>query len=148
MSELAPRSELLDVLTGEIVEATPVNAARALAAIKQMEARLRDVKAAVTAYVIEESQRQGTKTFHTPDGDLVLTGGASTVIDPHILADQLREAGCPEDVIGQVVKEEVVTTYKVDRNRLRSMTSANDDYKAAAELATSTVENTYRASLK
>lgn len=143
---MAPRSELLDVVTGEVLPATTENAHRALSTIKQMEARLRDAKAVVTDFLIEESQRQGTKTFHTPDGDLVLTGGVGTEIDAQTLAQLLREEGCPEERVDEVVVAEI--SYKVNRSVLRQLTGANPNYKAAADLATHEVEKPYRVSVK
>lgn len=146
MSEMAPRSELLDVLTGELLPATPENAHAILARLAEMEQTIRTAKSSITEWVIEESSRQGTKTFDTPNGKLVLEGGPETVVEGHDLARLLREAGCPEARIKDVVTEEI--TYKVNRRVLNQLIAANPDYAAAAELTTSTVERGYRAKAK
>lgn len=146
MSELAPRSELFDVVTGELLPATPENAHAILARLAEMEQNIRTAKSAITEYVIEESARQGTKTFDTPSGKLVLEGGPETVVEGHDLAKLLREAGCPEARIKDVVTEEI--SYKVNRRVLNQMVKANPDYAAAAELTTSTVGRPWRAKAK
>src|SRR6185436_11973771 len=117
-----------------------------LVAIREREQQLRDVKAAVTAFMLEQSRVQGTKTFHASAGDVVLSGGAAIEYDALALADCLREAGCPEDRIDAVVKAEI--TYKVDRSVLRQLMSANEDYKAAAELAEREVVKPWRVAAK
>lgn len=146
MSELAPRSELLDVVTGELLPATPENAHAILARIAAQEQTLRTAKSALTEYVIEESTRQGTKTFNTPDGKLVLEGGPETVVEGHELAQLLLAAGMPEENVSAIVTEEI--TYKVNRAKLKQATSANPDYQAAADLVTTTVEKPWRARAK
>jgi hypothetical protein len=146
MSEMAPRSELLDVLTGEVLPATPENAHAILAHIADMEQTIRTAKAAITDYVIEESVRQGTKTFDIHGSKLVLEGGPTDVVEGHDLAMLLREAGCPEQRIKDVVTEEV--TYKVNRRVLAQLIAANPDYRTAAELTTTTVERPWRVRAK
>ena len=145
-SDLSPRASFPDVVTGEVLPATPENAHRVLMAVKEMEVKLRTVKSAVTAYVLEESQRVGTKTFNVRGGKVELTGGPTSEIDPVALGQLLREAGCPEDRIDEVIVATI--TYKVNRSVLRQLTSANGDYAAAADLATQPVEKDYRASAK
>jgi hypothetical protein len=146
MTELAERHELLDVLTGEVLPATPENAHAILARIAETEAAIRTAKASLTEYVREESERHGTKTFTVPGGKLVLEGGPETVVEGHELAQLLREAGLPEERIAEVVTEEI--TYKVNRRVLNQMAASNPDYKAAANLVTTTVEKPYRAKAK
>jgi hypothetical protein len=143
MSELAERQELLDVLTGEVLPASPENAHAILQRIEEQEARLRVAKAAITAYVEDESKKEGTKTFNVPGGKLVLEGGPTTVVEGNELAQLLRDAGMSDERIAEIVSEEV--TYKVNRAKLNQATAANDDYKAAADLCTSTVMKPWRA---
>jgi hypothetical protein len=146
MTELAERHDLLDVQTGEVLPATVENAHRVLTAAREMKQRLQGVVDGATAYLLEESRIQGTKTFHTAAGDLTLTGGQTVEYDPADLAEALRVAGCPEDRIDAVVKATV--TYKVDRSVLRQLVAANPDYEAAADLAKRQVEKPYRAATK
>jgi hypothetical protein len=144
--EIAVPETLLDVMTGEVLPATTDNAHQVLVAIREREQQLRDVKAAVTAFMLEQARVQGTKTFHASAGDVVLSGGAAIEYDAHALADCLREAGCPEERINEVVTAEI--TYKVNRNVLRQLTGANEDYKAAAELAEREVVKPWRAAIR
>lgn len=146
MSELVPHERFPDVLTGEVLPATPANAHKALTAVKEMEAKLRMVKAAVLDYIIEESRRQGTKTFNVDGGKIELSGGPSTEIDGQSLAQLLLDAGMPQDRVSEIVIEEI--SYKVNRAKLKQATSANPDYQAAAELCTHEVEKPWRASAK
>jgi hypothetical protein len=145
-AELAVPETLLDVMTGEVLPATTENAHTALVAIREREQQLREVKAAVTAFVIEQSRVQGTKTLHAAGGDVVLSGGVATEYDPQALADCLREVGCPEERISEAVVEEI--SYKVNRSVLRQLVGANENYKAAAELAEREVVKPWRVSAK
>jgi len=153
-TEVAIPEVLLDVMTGEVLPATPDNAHQVLEAIREREQQLREVKAAVTAFMLEQSRVQGTKTFHASAGDVVLSGGPTIEYDPHDLAEALREAGCPEDRIYDNPEAEtrgviqIEQTFKVNRSVLRQLAGANEDYKAAAELAERTVEKPWRASAK
>lgn len=151
MTELAiqthgTESLLLNVGTGELLPATVENALTVLEVAREIEANLRAVKQAATLFLVEESQRQGTKTFHTPGGKLELSGGPSVEYDAADLMEALREAGCPEGRISAAVEETV--TYKVNRSVLRQLVGANEDYAAAAELAERNVEKPWRASVK
>lgn len=145
-AELAVPEVLLDVMTGEVLPATTENAHQALVAIREREQQLREVKAAVTAFMLEQSRVQGTKTFHAAGGDVVLSGGSAIEYDAEALADCLREAGCPEERIDEAVVATV--SYAVNRSVLRQLVSANPDYKAAAELAEREVVKPWRATAK
>ncbi len=144
--DLSPRAQFPDIVTGEVLPATPENAHHVLRQIAESEQRLRDLKAAITDWARDESERLGTKTFNVTGGSVVLTGGPTAVIEGQELAQLLREAGCPEERIAEVVTEEI--TYKVNRRVLNQLTGANADYKAAAELVTTEVEKPWRASAK
>jgi hypothetical protein len=145
LAEIVP-TELVNVETGEALAPTVENVPAVLEAARAMKERLQGVIEAATAVVLEASRVHGTKTFHTGDADVVLSGGPAVEYDPEALADCLREAGCPEDRINEVVKAEI--SYKVDRSVLRQLVGANPDYRAAAELASREIEKPYRASVK
>ena len=142
-SDLSPRASFPDVVTGEALPATPSNAHHVLSQIAEMEAKLRTLKAHITDWVLEESQRQGTKTLYVESGKVVLEGGPETVVDGHDLALLLRDSGLPEERIAEVVEE--IVTYKVNRRVLNQMAGANENYRVAAEMTTTTVEKPYRA---
>lgn len=137
---------LLDVETGELLPATVDNAAVVLRAARTMKGRLNDVIAATTSFLLHESQVRGTKTLEAGREKIVLTGGPSVDYDPTDLMEALREAGCPEERIGEAVVEEI--TYKVNRSVLRQLAGANPDYKSAIEASELTVEKPWRAAVK
>lgn len=146
IAEVVP-VELVDVRTGEALAPTVENAAIVLDAAREAKRRLDSIIEAATAVALEASRARGVKTFHVEDGiDLVVSGGPTVDYDPLTLAQLLREAGCPEDRIDAVVKAEV--TYKVDRSVLRQLVGANEDYRAAADLAKRPVEKRWRAETK
>lgn len=145
-TEIAEQVLLPDVLTGEQLPATPVNARRVLLAAREMKQLIQGVIDSTTEYLLEESRRLGTKTFHTSEGDVVLSGGPSRDYDAHRLAELLLESGCPQERVDEVVKAEV--TYKIDRSVLRQLVGANPDYAAAAELSQIDTLKPYRASAK
>jgi hypothetical protein len=64
---------LLDVRTGELVEATPQNAAELLFAAREMRAKMMGLVKDCEAVLIDESRRQGTKTLHLPAGTAEIT---------------------------------------------------------------------------
>lgn len=137
---------LLNIQTGELLEPTIDNAAAALQACRTMKEHVNDIVAETTAYLAAEAETRGTKTLHGEHATLVLQGGVSDEYDPHDLMDLLRSAGCPEDRIEQAVVAEI--TYKVNRSVLKQLAGANQDYRAAIDLAKREVERPFRASVK
>lgn len=145
-TELQQFTGLLDVRTGELLPATTDNAARVLHAARAMKAQVNEIVLEATSYLVQVSAEQGTKTLHGETETITVSGGPSIDYDPLDLIEALREAGCPENRIGQAVVTEI--TYKVDRSVLRQLAGANADYKAAIELAEREIEKPYRASVK
>lgn len=136
----------MNVETGERLPATTENAAAVLTAARAMKAKLGDVIRDAEAYLASESKRMGTKTFQTGWGKISLTGGISTSYDPEVLMEALREAGCPEERINEVV--ETTVAYKVDQRILKQLTAANPAYRDAADRAKIESETPLRASVK
>jgi len=131
--EARPAWELVNIETGEMLPATAENAAVVLRAVRDMRARLTEIGDEATAFLVEESRRIGARTFHVEGGIVELKGGDGVDYDPQALAEGLRAAGLPEERVGEVVVQEV--SYRVNRAKLRSVTGANPDYKAAASRA-------------
>jgi hypothetical protein len=146
MTELVQITELLDVSTGEILPATVENAGRVITAARDMRSRINDVVAQATAWLAEESARQGTKTLAAGASSVVLSGGTSTEYDALELMQYLRDVGCPEDRVDDAVTTTI--DYKVNRSVLRQLAGANPDYADAIERAARTVEKPMRASIK
>ncbi len=147
MTDLIPVSaDLVNVETGELLPATIDNAVTVIQAARTMRSRLHDVVAQATAWLAEESARQGTKTLHAGTSSVVLSGGPTDEYDPLELMNYLRNAGLPEQRVDDAVT--TIIDYKVNRAVLRQLAAANPEYADAIEQAKRTVEKPYRASVK
>lgn len=145
-TELVVVTELLDVESGEILPATVDNAAAVLQSARVMKQKIDTVIRSATAYLAGEAAHHGTKTFNVAAGTVSLSGGTSLEYDAADLMEALRVAGCPEDRIDAAVVAEI--SYKVNRSVLRQLAAANQDYKAAIELAERVVAKPIRASVR
>lgn len=145
--QIEPVREFVLVSTGERLPATRENAAAVILAAREAKRKLDEVVHDAQAWLAEEARRQGTKTFHTDYGKIVLSGGETTEYDPERLADELRKAGCPEERVNEVVHMRPIE-YVVDKRILRQLTSANPEYAAVAERAARTEERPLRADVK
>lgn len=146
MSELVPQETFLDVSTGEVLPATPENAAAVIEAARNLKSRCDQAIRDATSILIEESRQQGRKTFQAGGRKVEVSGGPKTVYDPLDLAEALREAGVPEARIDEAVHQEF--TYKIDRSVLKQLAAANPKYAAAIESVARTEEESYKAALK
>jgi hypothetical protein len=136
---------LLDVRTGELVEATPGNAAELLFAARELRAKMMGLVKDCEAVLIDESRRQGTKTLHLPAGTAEITGGSALEWDLGTLID-LLELGLPEERYAELVV--ATTTYKVDARVAKQLEAANPAYAEVIQRARSTVEKPWRVSVK
>lgn len=141
-SEVAiPESEELQLPhSGELVSLQDATACvLALQEVRSIEARLRETKQLLSAAIVAESQRQGTKTLYI-DGvaKVEIRSKVTTVWDASELEAGLRAAGLPEDRIREVVKEEV--SYTVVAREAKRVAGANEAYAAIVERSQSTVE--------
>ena len=108
---------------------------------------LRELKEKVleTEKILREAMRYrsealGTKTFHIEGvGKVELRGGTRVDWpDPQALEEELRGAGCPEEVIREIVVEQV--SWKVDGSRARRASGANPVYAEIIEKHKRTIE--------
>ncbi len=147
MTDLVPVSEdLLNVETGELLEPTTANAVTVIQAARTMRSRLHDVVAQATAWLADESARQGTKTLHAGSSSVVLSGGRTDEYDPLELMNYLRNAGLPEQRVDDAVT--TIIDYRVNRSVLRQLAAANPEYADAIEQAKRVVEKPIRATIK
>lgn len=125
--ELVERQEILVPVTGELVNAAdPVAVGQALLTLRQMEAQIKDVKAALTDAAVQISKERLSKTIHLEGGGtVVVKGGDETVYDAEKIEAALRRKKIPEDVIRELVVETV--TYKVDGARAKQAAGANEE---------------------
>lgn len=137
--------ELVLVSSGERVPATRENAYAVIDAARERKRGLDEIIRDATAYLVDESRRQGTKTFHTDAGKVELKGGETTEYDPLILREALQDADCPEERINEVIRTKV--EEKVDLRILKQLTAANAAYAAAAEKAALVIDRPVSVSL-
>lgn len=107
--------------------------------LRELKEAVLDAERRLKEALKEASLRLGTKTFYLDGvGKVELRGGERVEYDAKEVEDGLRDLGCPEDVIREIVIEQV--TWKVDGNRARRAASANPDYARVIEGARRTVE--------
>jgi len=131
MSEIEQRLEVVIPLTGELISLSdPVEVADALERLRAATDQLHDVRRVLEEALRFESERQGTKTLYLGDVKTVVSGGERVDFgDLQELADELREAGLPEERVGEVV----VQTYKVNQRVAKQVAAANPRYADVIE---------------
>lgn len=143
--EVIVPAELLDVRTGELVEATPAKAAELLVAAREMRGRLMGLVKDCEAVLLDESRKQGTKTLPFPEGTATITGGQELLWNLDILL-QLRDRGLPEDRYNELVVATV--SYRVDARVAKQLESANPVYAEVIAMARSYESKPFRVSIK
>jgi hypothetical protein len=115
--------------SGELIPLdNPPQIAQALEYLRDLEYQIRRAKEALTDALVEHSQLIGSKTITLKDGHTAtIKGGTETIYDPEAIIDGLRQAGCPEDRIMEIITETV--TYKVRAVEAKRAAAANPDYK-------------------
>lgn len=138
MSE--PAQELVLVHTGEVVDLTDENqVALAYREVDQLDRQLMQAKVRLREALAERSKILGTKTFHVPEiGKVEVRGGQETRYDEQTLERELREAGCPEEIIREIIVETV--SWKVDGRRASRAAKANPEYAEILERNTQVIE--------
>jgi hypothetical protein len=133
VSELpALPARLIVPWTGEVLDATPVTAARALLEARRLREQIKDFEAVAREYVLQDSQRQGTKTLHYGDTTATVSGDRELVWDMTELV-KLLDAGLPQERYNDLVHEEV--SYKVNAAVARQLAGANEEYADIIERA-------------
>lgn len=126
--------------SGELVSlADPASCCRALDELRDLEIRVRELKAMLTDAIVDESRRQGAKTLHLPGNVTAeIKGGERVLWDAQRLEADLRALGCPEERIREIVVEEV--SYTVSATEAKRAARANEAYAEAVERARTVVE--------
>jgi hypothetical protein len=146
MSEtIAVPEMLLDVRSGELVEATPARAAEFIIAAREMRNRLLNVVKDCEAVLLDESRRQGTKTLRLAEGVATITGGSEWDWDIDRLTE-LLVYGLPAERFSELVVETV--SYKVDARVAKQLEAANETYAAVIRSARTYVEKPWRVSVR
>lgn len=128
-----PAAQLVNYATGEVLPATPANAAAVLAALRAYRDRILDAVKDCEAIIRDESRRVGAKTLHF--GALTASVGPDTDVtwDVQALRDGLHAVGCPQERLDDLIR--VTVEEKVNQTVARQLAAANDDYRAAVEAA-------------
>ena len=140
--------ELVVPVTGEIVDlSNETQCAQALAALRDAESQIREIKAVLTAAIVERAKLLGTQTLTLENGmKAVLKGGTETIYDATEIERQLRVLGMPEERIREIVIEEV--SYKVSAKEAKRAAAANDEYAAVVNSAKQTIEKPHYISIQ
>ncbi len=129
--------------TGEAIDlAKPADVAAALRTLRDFKAGpLADAIRVLEGVLLEEGERQGTKTLRLGAHEAKLIEKNETAWDVEKLVAGLRRLGCPEDRLDALVTEEV--SYKVNGSVARQLAGANERYARAIKRA-KTVTPGYR----
>lgn len=134
-------SQALIVLpTGELVDLSdPSSCAKALAAVREIESQVREVKGAIVDSLTEEAKRRGENTIELEDGTRIqVKRNYEVEWDTEMLEQDLLAAGMPEQRIREIVVETVSYTVKaVEANKVAK---ANPAYAEAIGRARSETE--------
>lgn len=131
--------ELVYPMTGEILRRDdPAACARVFAEIREVEAKLKELRTALSEALIDESIRQGSKTLHFENGLTATISASAPIIWDHEVLAELLGAGLPPDRFEALVRAEV--SYKVDGSVIRSLKGANPVYAEIIERAQTRIE--------
>ena len=118
--------ELIVPTTGEVISSDdPAGCLRVLSEVRELEARLKELKGALTEALAAEFTRQGSKTLELSGIKAELRGGSEIVWDVEIL-EELRALGLPDERMAALVTTEI--TYKVNAFVAKQLASVNEEY--------------------
>jgi hypothetical protein len=137
--------EVVHVTTGELIPTEPARLAGYRADLNELRRRLFQAIKEVDALLLEEAERQGTKTLRYGNLEAVVTGGPELAWDIPIL-DELLAAGLPEARFAELVTIE--QTYKVNAQVAKQLAAANQVYAEIIDRARSRLEKPYRVSIR
>ena len=116
-----------------------------LTEIRELEARLKDLKGALTEALGQEFSRQGTKTIELDGIKAELRGGSETVWDFDVL-EQLLDVGLPSERYAALVTTEI--TQSCNAFVAKQLASVNEEYAAIIESAKTTIPKSFYVSVK
>lgn len=134
-------------LLGLVVDLNePRQVAQALSAVRDAKRKLDSVRAELEAILADEAARQGIKTFHYGDVDVVITGGPTVEWNIEKL-QELLDVGLPQERMDALIKTTV--TYSVNASVAKQIAaSGNEAYAEIVEASKSIVEKPWRVSVK
>jgi hypothetical protein len=139
-NEIAHREEnSLVTPTGQIIDlANTAEVALAYGDLQQMKRMIREVEGVLKGTLLAHSASIGKKTFELGENKVEIKGGTEKVFDAQGLKRALKEVGCPDERISEIVRETI--SYKVAAVEARQAAAANPDYAAAVEAHTTIEE--------
>lgn len=95
--------------TGEIIDLNSTEqVARAYSEIRDLESRIKEVKAMLRDALVARSTIHGSKTMHVEGvGKVEVKGGTETTYDAQGIKRDLLEAGMPRERVAEIVVETV-----------------------------------------
>lgn len=126
-----PRADLVDLRSGELLPATPENAAMLIVRMREFRSLLMDGIKECERILIDESTRVGSKTLRVGGHVAEIAGGSEVVWDVEALRAGLRKAGCPDERLAELITETV--EYRVNNTVARQLASANPKYANVIE---------------
>lgn len=136
---------LVNPSTGELIVATPENAAGLIPALRDLKRRIDETIRACSQLLVEASVEQGTKTLRYGKVTAKITGGPEVQWDVEFLREALTEAGCPEARIRDLIVEEI--SYKVKANVAKQLAGANPRYAEIVEAAKTMTDKPHTVSI-
>lgn len=126
-NELAVRPEVLNPITGELVQTADLPAvAQNLDSLRQLRDKISRVIAEFSDAVIVRSRVEGTKTFNMGRrGSLIVTPDNEIIWDVEVL-QELLDAGLPQERWLALVTE--IVSYKVNGTVARQIEGSNPQY--------------------
>lgn len=128
MTEQEPANELVLPQTGELINLEDERqVAIAYREIAELDRRIYEAKRRLREAMGERARVLGTKTLHIDGvGKVEVRGGETKSYDEQAIEQELRESGCPEEIIREIVVETV--SWKVDAKRASRAARANPEY--------------------
>ena len=142
VTDIVPRESDKPVMTpdGQIIDLSdPAQVAMAYDDLQYLKRMIREAEGRLKDALISHSAAVGKKTFEISGvGKVEIKGGSETKFDALGLKQGLKEAGCPDERISEIIQE--ATSYKVLAVEARRAAQANPEYAAVIK-ANSTVED-------
>ena len=125
----------------------PVACAVALDQVRTIEADFGQVKRVLTEAIVKHYRLTGERTIELPGGlKAEVKVGNRNLIDPDILEERLREAGMPQANIDALIT--TTQERKVAAQKAKAAATANPDYKAALEAASTTYQESPNVTIR
>lgn len=141
MSDTEHSTELVLAHSGQLVNLDDIkDVASAYEEVTRIKQALTEADRLIREAFAHHARMNGTKTLYVDGvGKFEVRGSERTEFrDPLAMAEELRDAGMPENVVSEIVVETV--SHKVDARRAARASSVNEEYAAIIEKYKVTIE--------